>query len=344
MQRILIIVLVLVVVLAFMVTYVVRFNESAVVSTFGSADEKSVVTTPGLGFKLPYPFQKITTYDNRVRFIQADQETQQTADNRQVILSTFLTWKVSNPLKFYLRFGGAGETSAKEHYREAEKILKTKLRAAAGAVSQFQVAELVSAEKDGSKLPALEDAMLKALSGTGTGDSALSAYGIEPVAVGVAGLGLPSDTTRAVFEHMKAARLKIANEVSARGGAEASQITSAAEANARKIQDFAQQLATSIRSQGDIEAVQFLSQMKQDPQLAVFIQNMEFMRRIGGRRTTLVLPTTMPGFEFFRPDAGKKFGGGRPPSIDVQGIMKDKPRSGIEEPAATGTLIAEEGR
>ncbi len=55
MQRILIIVLVLAVVLGFMVTYVVRFNEAAVVTTFGKADSTSVVGDAGLRFKaLPW--------------------------------------------------------------------------------------------------------------------------------------------------------------------------------------------------------------------------------------------------------------------------------------------------
>src|SRR5262245_54623411 len=134
---VLLVLLVVVVVAIFMGTYVVRFNEAAVVSTFGKADSSSVVTTPGLRMKLPYPFQKVTTYVKRVRVIQSDQEQQQTADKKQVILSTFVTWRVKDPLAFYLRFGGTGDSSARGQYQEAEKILRTRLRSAATAVSQF---------------------------------------------------------------------------------------------------------------------------------------------------------------------------------------------------------------
>ncbi len=317
MQRILIIVLVLAAVVAYMTTYVVRFNEAAVLTTFGSADKSSVITEPGPGLKWPYPFQKITTYDKRLRIIQSDQETQQTADKSQLIITSYLTWRVKDPLEFFKRFGGAGESSAREHYREAEKMLKVKLRAAASAVSQFSVGELVSADEKGSKLPQLETAMLAALKGAASADSALAAYGIEPESVGVMGIGLPADTTRAVFDHMKQARDAIANAVVEEGNSDASQIKSRAEANAQKIQHFADQLAASIKSQGDVEAKQFLSQMKEDPQLAVFIQNMDFYRKVWGRTTTMVIPTTTPGFDLLRMDSAKKLSSGRPPLLDV---------------------------
>ena len=346
MQRILIIVLVLAAVVAYMVTYVVRFNEAAVLTTFGSADKSSVITEPGAGLKWPYPFQKITTYDKRLRIIQSDQETQQTADKSQLLVTSFLTWRVKDPLEFFKRFGGAGESSAKEHYREAEKILKIKLRAAASAVSQFSVGELVSADEKGSKLPQLEAAMLAALRGSDSADSALAAYGIEPDSVGIMGIGLPADTTRAVFEHMKAARDAIANAVVEEGASDASEIKSRAESNAQKIQHFADQLAASIKSQGDVEAKQFLSQMKEDPQLAVFIQNMDFYRKTWGRTMTLVLPTSLPGFDLLRPDSSKKLLLGRPPSLDIPTIIRSAPAAGSlvptdsDSPATTKSLAA----
>lgn len=336
MLRILIIALVVAAVAAYMGTYVVRFNESAVVTTFGSADKSSVVTTPGARLRWPYPFQKVTTYDNRMRIIQSDQETQLTADKSQLNVASFLTWRVKDPLVFFQRFGGSGDSSAREHYREAEKILKVKLRAASSAVSQFNISELISPTEQ-TKLPQLEKAMLTALKGATDTDAALSAYGIEPVEVGIMGMGLPQETTKAVFEHMKAARDAIANAVVQQGQSEAAQIRSTAEENAKRIQHFADQLAATIRSQGDVEAKQFLSQMKEDPQLAVFIQNMDFYRKSWGRNTTLVLSTSLPGLDLLNPDSAKKFSGGRPPALNVPAIMQPGA-------PAIGAAVSEDGR
>ncbi|HVU64402.1 MAG TPA: SPFH domain-containing protein [Phycisphaerales bacterium] len=340
MQRILIIVLVLAVVLGFMVTYVVRFNEAAVLTTFGRADESSVLygeKDAGAHFKLPYPFQKVTTYDTRLRFIESDKETQATAGSGQVLLTSFLTWRVKDPLKFYKAFGGSGDTSAADHYAKAERILKAKLRTAGAKVSQYRLDELLTSDPKASKLDALESQMLASLQASGEGDSSLSAYGIEAQRVGVSGLDLPPATTTQVFNAMKAARDKIANSTRVKGTSEASRIRSEAETDAKKIQAFADQLAANIRSEGDKEAVQFLSQMKQDPQLAVFIQNMDFMRSLSTTRTTLVLPTRFPGFEMFQPDASKKFGGGRPPTPKMPDFMGAKLGEGTPDAPAQKT-------
>lgn len=313
MQRILIIGIVVALVLAFMVTYVVRFNEAAIITTFGRADENSVIREPGLKFKLPYPFQKVVSYDTRVRFIEAARETQQTADKSQLLVSSFVTWKVSDPLKFFRRFGGGADSGARNHYERAEELLRAKLRNAMGAVSQFRTDELLNQSGQTTKLAELETAMLTALKGEG--EASLSGLGIEPVQVGIAGIGLPADTTRAVFEHMRASRTSIANQAKDRGVSEANTMRSVAEADAAKIKAFASALAENIKSQGDNEAAQYISQMKEDPQLAVFIQNMSFIKKaFANTRTTLVLPTSMPGFEFFRPDAAEQFKTGRPPA------------------------------
>lgn len=342
MQRILIIVLVLAVVLGFMVTYVVRFNEAAVVTTFGKADENSVYygeKSAGAHFKLPYPFQKVTTYDTRLRFIESEKETQATAGSGQVLLTSFVTWRVKDPLKFYVAFGGSGDSSAVEHYRKAETILKAKLRSAGSKVSQFRMEELLASDPKASKMQELETQMLGYLR-EGESDSNLSAYGIEAQKVGVSGLDLPPETTRQVFNAMKAARDKIANSTRVQGTSEASRIKSEADSDARKIQAFADALAQSIRSEGEKEAVKFLSQMKQDPQLAVFIQNMEFMRTLSTNRATLVLPTRFPGFELFQPDASKKFGTGRPPVPEMPDIIKSKVSAEDMVPDANTSNVA----
>lgn len=312
MQRIIIIALIIVIVGAFMATETIQFNQSAVLTTFGRADEGDVIKTPGLRFKIPW-IQRFTKYDVRVRFMQSDLETQQTLDKDQLLVQSFLTWRVADPLKFYKTFGGNGD-STRTHYQAAENILKGKLRNAAAAVSSYNTTDLLSPTREGSKIKELENAMLAVLNGTGGSDKALSEYGIEPVSVGVASLGLPQQTTASVFQRMKSARDKIANEASSQGRSQAAQIRSAADADAQKIGAFADQLAKSIRAQGEIEAVEYLKQMKEDPQLAVFIQNMDFIRTGFGKTLTLVIPSNMPGFEFFRPDTASRFKGGTIPS------------------------------
>src|ERR1043165_1762196 len=106
----------LIALLAFTVTYTVRFTEAAVVTTFGKADQSDVHAKPGLGVKWPYPIQSVTTYDTRVRVVTSKFEQMATADARQVVVETFCTWRVKDPLVFFQKFSNAGDR-AEDHFR-----------------------------------------------------------------------------------------------------------------------------------------------------------------------------------------------------------------------------------
>ncbi len=305
----------LVALLAFACTFTVRFTEAAVVTTLGKAEENDVIKTPGLRFKLPY-FQSVTKYDTRVRVLTTKLETIITADNKQVVVETFCMWRVSNPLKFFQRFSNAGY-SAEEHYKAAEVPLKGNIRAAASLVSKYRLNQLFTAAKadEVSPISELEKNMKQAFesSNDSTGLK-LSDYGIAAVDVGISRIVLPEETTKAVFERMKVTREGLAKATESEGNSKAQSLRAEAEAQAKKISDFAERLAQEIRNRGDLEAAPYFAQMKSNPQLAVFIENMDFIREAYGRRTTLVLSGAMPGLNMLFPDALDRLKSGQIPS------------------------------
>ncbi|MBL0922285.1 MAG: hypothetical protein IBJ10_09185 [Phycisphaerales bacterium] len=289
--------------IAYWSTYTVRFTEVAVLTTFGKAGENSVRREPGPYLKWPYPIQSVTTYDTRARYLATRSETQQTADDRQIIVEGFLAWRVSDPLAFYQRYSAAGP-DARDHFRAAERILESLLRAAMSEVSRFQLRELFDPAPGGSRLGELERAVFDRLSmpDPATGQR-MSDYGVEPVLIGVKRIVLPEDTTRQVFERMKATRDRLSAEAESQGQAIASTIRNQAQADAQRIRAFAQRRAEEIRVAGDREAARYLASFEEQPELAVFLKNIEFLRNGLGKKSTLVLPTTMPGMELFNPNA-----------------------------------------
>jgi len=293
--------LILLGIIGFMTTYTVRFTDSAVLSTFGKADESSIQTTPGLRFKLPYPIQSVTTYDTRARFVESRPETQQTADDRQIILSTFLTYRVTNPLAFYKLFSESGSSSIK-HYEKAEKVLSSRLREAMGQTSKYRFSQLFNQAAGGRGLIELEDAIRTNLIGA-DGGAAIKAYGIEVLSVGISSTKLPEETSKAVAGRMTQTRQKLAQEALSRGEAEKNKIKTQADADARKIMDFASRKAKTVQAQGELEAKPYVERLNADPQLAVFLKNIEMMRESMARKFTLVLPVSMPGMGVFTPDA-----------------------------------------
>lgn len=308
---------VVLIVAVFMLTFTVRFTEVGVVTTFGKADTDSIVETPGLKIRWPYPIQNVTLYDTRSRFIRGQNEQQQTADNRQVIVESFLLWKVSDPLKFYQRFSGQS-TEAREHYRAADALLKSLLRATMSEIGRYRIDQLFTPEAGASKIPELELAILNRLTASTGGDAggaSLDDYGVEVALVGITRIAFPEEATKDVFERMKATRERIAAEAVSEGDAQALKIQEDAETSAALIRAFAQQRAAEIRSQGDREAAQYLKVLAEDEALAVFIENIKFMKNLRAKNTTLVLPTSTPGMKLFDPATFRALGNGEIPSL-----------------------------
>lgn len=302
MIRVLIAIVFVVVAVLSMMTYTVRFTDTAVVSTFGRADEGSVQREPGLKFKIPIA-QSVTTYDRRARFVETPEETQQTADNRQVVATAFLVWRVEDPLRFYQKFSNAGRR-ADQHYAEAEELLRSRLRSAMSEMAGFRIDDILAGDLQRSRLADLEEAILNRLRGAGEGDeSGTGALGIAVESVGIASIELPEETTTAVFDRMTQVRTRLAEEARTEGVAQAQMIRSSADTDAERILAFARARADQIRTAGDREAATFLAQMNQEPELAVFLKNLDLLRQGLGSRTTLVLSTDMPGMELLRPDA-----------------------------------------
>lgn len=314
--------LVLLVLLAFTVSFTVRFTEAAVVTTFGKATEDDVKRDAGLYFKWPYPIQSYTKYDTRVRLFLLKVETQQTKDNRQIAVETFCQWRVSDPLKFFQTFSSAGERS-EEHYKKAEEALQANLRAAASVVSNYTMEDLFTTQSGGSKLPELEGRMLDAFKrASDQNERQLADYGIEAVSVGLTRILMPEEVTKAVFDRMKAARERLAKEIETQGQSQAEAIRTKAQSDSERITAFAQSLADRIKTRGDLEAAPYIEKMNQMPELAVFMANMDFIKNIDPRTSTLVIPSNMPGIEMLMPNALAGLKAGELPRTGVGDIVK----------------------
>lgn len=280
-------------IIGFMFSYTVRYNEVAVRTTFGKADaSRDVITEPGLKFKAPSPIQDVVKYDTRLRVVETRSETMQTADDRQIVVEAFCTYKVQDPLKFFTNFSGAGRRSA-DHYRRAEEVIHSALRSALGELSRYRLGELFTSEVGTSRLPELEARVREVLQRSGaegeTGRVSMAEYGIDVTMVGVQRIVLPENTTAKVMERMASHRTRLAQELTAEGDAAARSIRAEADSTARVIRSFAQTLADEIRARGEFERAEFLALQKsaEAPELAEFLQGLRFMEQLFGPDSTM---------------------------------------------------------
>ncbi len=296
--------------LAFSATFTVRFTEVAVKTRFGSA--KAIITEPGLYFKLPYPIENVTTYDKRTRLVPARSETQQTADDFQIIVESYLTYKVVDPLKFFSSFSNAGERSI-DHYRKAENdVMRDLLRSALGETSKFKMGDLFSSVDGASKLPELEAQVLRTINGSGQGSKSLGEYGIEVTSVGISRIILPEETTNSVVARMGANRDRLAERYESEGRSQARAIEAEALSQAAKIRAFAQRRADEILAKGESEAAPYLAMQNANPDLAVFIQNIKLMREAMAHKFTLIFSADDYGMQVFDPNVLKESNGELP--------------------------------
>lgn len=280
----------------FMVTYKVEFSERAVLTTFGEA-RSGEAKGPGLHFKLPPPFQSVTKYDTRVQFVATRAETQQTADNRQVIVEAFALWRVSDPLLFFRTFSNAGDR-AEEHFREAENRLRDILRSTLSVTGRFGLSDLFPVGDAPSRMGELETLMLASIRRSSVGDAGnLGEYGIEVVQAGVSRVLLPQETSKAVIERMRENRNRLVRQIESAGQAEADTIRRRAEEAKRRIIAFAEARASELKARGDIEAAEFIALLDEAPELAVYMKQLDLLRNSAARRTTLILPSSAMGLE-----------------------------------------------
>jgi modulator of FtsH protease HflC len=315
-------------------TYTVRFTEAAVLTTFGRAGDNAEQIEPGLKFKWPDPIQSVTRYDTRTRFLSSRLETQQTADSRQLVVEAFATWRVKDPLVFFRRFSSAGP-SANDHYRKAEEQLRDALRAALGEISRYRLRDLFTREPGGSKLGEFEAAVLAALHRKSEQGGSLADWGIDVTGVGVSRIIPPEETSKEVVNSMKSEREVIISDLESRGASLESQTIATAEAQVRTIEQFARAYAEDIKRKGNQEAEQFVQAMNANPELAVFLKNLEFIRSVLARRVTFIFNTGMPGFELMEaPRSGES--GGRVPGL--QSMMGDPAKEALrqQQPAPAG--------
>jgi modulator of FtsH protease HflC len=279
--------------LSYMFLYQVRYDQVAVRTTFDKADASSVQNTPGLKWRWPWPINKVALYSKRLQFLEDKIEELQTADGKSVIIRTYLTWRIVNPLDFYVTLKDPAE---------ATRQLSSRLREVRGLISNYRFDELVNSNRSQLKLAEIEERAKTAL-----GDSLTAAgYGIAVEGIGIHKIILPESTTEKVFETMIASRERLAENALQEGQAQASAIRSEAESARDRILAFAERRAQAIRSQGDREAAAQYEGFAENEEFAIFLRKVEALKTMLDHNTTFVLSADSLGIlDWFNKDPGQ---------------------------------------
>ena len=276
--------------LSHMFLYQVRYDQVAVRTTFDKADESSIQESPGLKWRWPWPINKVALYSKRLQILEDKIEELQTADGKSVIVRTYLTWRIADPLNFYVTLKDPAE---------AARQLSSRLREVRGLISNYRFDEIVNTDRSKLKLSAIEEEAARLL------DRALAeaGYGIKVESVGIHKIILPESTTEKVFETMIASRERLAENALQEGQAQASAIRSEATSARERILAFAERRAQAIRSQGDREAAVQYTSFAKNEEFAIFLRKIEALKKMLDHNTTFVLSADSLGIlDWFNKD------------------------------------------
>jgi len=263
----------------------VRETESALVMTFGEATRQ--ITEPGLYFKWPPPIEMVQKFDSRSRGLVAEMGETPTKGAVPIIVNTFIVWRVAEPLAF---FNAVGTIS------EAENKLITQISDTQNKViGRHDFSEFVNSDPAKIKLDEIEKEMLAEIQ-----KAVRSDYGIEIKTIGIRQLKISEDVSKDVFERMKAERNRRTEATIAEGNAASKKIVTDALSMQTELLAAAEARAKAIRAQGDAEAAQYYKLLEQDPQLAMFLRDIDALKKILEQRATVVISADTEPFKLLR--------------------------------------------
>jgi len=279
------ILLVVAVMMLYLVSFQVREIESALVTTFGRPTRQ--ITEPGWYFKWPMPVERVYKFDSRMRVFEADLGETTTRGAVPIIVNTFIVWKIAEPLQFFNAVGTI---------REAESKLLSQLSDTQNKViGSHYFAEFINSDPAKIKFEEIQAEMLSDLKQAVRDD-----YGIEIKTLGIKQLKISEGVSKDVFERMRAERNRKTEATIAEGNAQATKIKTDADSKKTELLAAAEARAKAIRGQGDAEAAKYYKMLEADPELAMFLRDLEALKKILEKRSTIVFSADMEPFKLLR--------------------------------------------
>ncbi len=267
--------IVLLVLFWFGFTYEVREGSCAVVLRFGAV--RAETEEAGLYMKLPWPFETVVTYDDRLITLESNRLETTTKDKRNIILQSCAVWEIADPVLYHNSVGAAGVA---ESYIQAQIFSATN-----STLGAYELTSLVSLEKENIKIDEIQNEIF-----TRVKENCLVNYGINVVDVSILRLSLPDQNLNAVFEQMRADREKDIDIILAEAERKANEITSGADVEAADRVNQGVIDAAAIKAQTETEVAKIYADAQAaNIELYKFLKNLDTVVSSVNNSTILVV-------------------------------------------------------
>ncbi len=267
-----------VLVLASMSLFTVDQRERAIVFQLG--EMKEVITTPGLHFKWPM-IQNVRYFDARILTLDTpDAERYITSEKKNLLVDTFVKWKISDARQFYISVGDEVQAQTR-----ISQTVNATLREEFG---KRTVHEVVSEDRN---------EIMKTVRERANQDA--KKIGVEIIDVRLKRVDLPQEVSESVYKRMDAERKSVANQLRSEGSSEAERIRAEADKEREVIIANAYKEAQRLKGEGDAKAAAAYAQAySQNAEFYAFYRSLEAYRSSFKDRSDLLV--LEPNSEFFK--------------------------------------------
>ena len=233
---------------------------------------------PGLHFKAPWPLQILVRYDARTFVFEDVYKQLQTKDDQVMLVTSYCSWRIRDPKKFF-------EATQGGTIRKAQEMIRLRLQGRKnGILKQHAMRDLINTDPGKMLLEQIEEEIL-----AGVREDIESTYGVEVLATRIKVWGFPKPIIASVIEAQKEERRTEAQRFKSIGDAQAQAIRERAKGAAKKIIAFANRKAAEIRSEGDRAAAVHYQKFEQNRELALYLRTLEATRKALKDHTTFWL-------------------------------------------------------
>jgi membrane protease subunit HflC len=258
--------------------FTVDQREKAIVFRLGEIVRTDL--TPGIHFKFPF-INNVRKYDGRIQTLDSRPERFLTSEKKNVIVDTFVKWKIANVDNFYRSVGG----DPRQVDTRLNQFVKEGMRA---AFSKQTISELISVGRDKIRI-----GLVKEMDVLGEG------LGINIVDVRIKRIDLPDEVSASVYKRMESERERVARDFRSRGKEAAEKIKADADKQGEIILATAYKESQELRGKGDAKAAQtYANAYNKNKEFFAFYRSLDAYRKSMGSGNDLIV--LEPSSDFFR--------------------------------------------
>ncbi len=237
---------------------------------------------PGLHFKWPL-VNNVKLFDARIQTMDSNPERFLTAEKKNVIVDSFVKWRIGDVTKFYTVVAG----DIDQANLRLDQIIKDAFRS---EFSKRNIKQLVSTDRSDIRQLLIENSK-----------SVAANLGMEVLDVQVMRIDLPEEVSVSVFRRMEAERERVAREFRSQGSEASEKIRADADRQRVVMLANAYRDAEKLRGEGDAKSSEIYAQAYgRDAEFFAFYRSLNAYKKTFSNSNMMVLDPDSEFFQYFK--------------------------------------------